>query len=591
MLSPVQNFYPSMRPLLPILLLLFWSQLLAAQQHDNFWVFGLGGGSQSLPDDEFANVWMVFDSVNNVVISVHQEHDIHMNGTCATLCDSAGNVLFYTNGEVVYGPNHTMIPNGTLIPNFPSYGSSFPQGAIALPHGGENNRYSIFFMDVVVLDTTAAGYQITQAILEKNPATDVISVVEKKLIVNDTISYGKISAVKHANGRDWWILVFENDTKFVYQILLNAADGSTAVQKIAVEHAVTDGLGQSTFTPDGARYIAANSDRLYEPFIIHVYDFDRCTGLLSNQQKHSVDVLGSGAGVSVSANSRFLYIMRTTQILQYDLWASDIWATETVVAEIDGFVSGIYPAYFANSQIGPNGRIYIHAFSGSFHLHQILFPNRKGMDCAVRQHDIFLDSIYNNRTIPNFPNYRLGPIDGSVCDTLGYDNHPLANFRWDLDDTLEPFRIAFSNLSAYAPTAWAWNFGDGSGSAEFEPVHVFPGPGLYQVCLTASNDNDSHMLCRQVLVGATALAQPIASLETSIYPNPVVDGKLQIFADVQPGVLLQAELYDMAGRRLAARSSYGGMMSWEIPDLPPGVYVCRLSSADGRTGVMKVVLR
>ncbi|MBP9136999.1 MAG: T9SS type A sorting domain-containing protein, partial [Flavobacteriales bacterium] len=38
--------------------------------------------------------------------------------------------------------------------------------------------------------------------------------------------------------------------------------------------------------------------------------------------------------------------------------------------------------------------------------------------CDFQQHAIELPT-YNFNSLPNHPNYHLGPIDGSVCDSLG----------------------------------------------------------------------------------------------------------------------------------------------------------------------------
>ncbi|MBK8966601.1 MAG: hypothetical protein IPM36_07930 [Lewinellaceae bacterium] len=59
--------------------------------------------------------------------------------------------------------------------------------------------------------------------------------------------------------------------------------------------------------------------------------------------------------------------------------------------------------------------------------------------------------------MPNFPNYRLGPLDGSPCDTLGLDNLPAAHFRWEFWDTLTPLNVSFTDLSIYEPATWQWD--------------------------------------------------------------------------------------------------------------------------------------
>ena len=48
-----------------------------------------------------------------------------------------------------------------------------------------------------------------------------------------------------------------------------------------------------------------------------------------------------------------------------------------------------------------------------------MFPtDQPGLACNLEQHGVELERWYSN-SLPNHPNYHLGPIDGSVCDSLG----------------------------------------------------------------------------------------------------------------------------------------------------------------------------
>ncbi len=47
------------------------------------------------------------------------------------------------------------------------------------------------------------------------------------------------------------------------------------------------------------------------------------------------------------------------------------------------------------------------------------YPDSAGVECDLQQHAIDLGSYLHLRAVPNHPNYNLGPVVGSVCDTLG----------------------------------------------------------------------------------------------------------------------------------------------------------------------------
>ena len=74
---------------------------------------------------------------------------------------------------------------------------------------------------------------------------------------------------------------------------------------------------------------------------------------------------------------------------------------------------------------------------------------------------------------------------------------PEAGFTWDTLD----LHVAFRDKSLYGPTAWSWDFGDGSISTARSPVHTYDSPGTYTVHLTVSNDEGSDTVSHDVFVG------------------------------------------------------------------------------------------
>ncbi|MEP7279847.1 MAG: PKD domain-containing protein [Bacteroidota bacterium] len=68
---------------------------------------------------------------------------------------------------------------------------------------------------------------------------------------------------------------------------------------------------------------------------------------------------------------------------------------------------------------------------------------------------------------------------------------PVAKFAVDTRCN-DPYRFAFTNYSIGA-TSWTWDFGDGTSSADKDPVHVYSKPGSYLVKLLVTNGTCSHM--------------------------------------------------------------------------------------------------
>jgi PKD repeat protein len=65
---------------------------------------------------------------------------------------------------------------------------------------------------------------------------------------------------------------------------------------------------------------------------------------------------------------------------------------------------------------------------------------------------------------------------------------PTAAFETSVTRAMAPATVQFTDTSAGCPTAWSWDFGDGTTSTEQHPVHTFPEVGEYTVTLTVTND-------------------------------------------------------------------------------------------------------
>ena len=110
-------------------------------------------------------------------------------------------------------------------------------------------------------------------------------VVEKDVIINDDINVlGRLTACRHANGRDWWLLQFKEDKVYNYLI---------TPEGIILDHEQTlpfvipsQSFGQTKFSPAGDKFASYgisvfNSDT---GLMLMIADFDRCTGDLIDPQ-------------------------------------------------------------------------------------------------------------------------------------------------------------------------------------------------------------------------------------------------------------------------------------------------------------------
>ena len=468
-------------------------------------------------------------------------------------------------------------------------GGIWPQFIIALPYPSDNNKHIYFYQtEDFLTGVEECATHLRYCIIDKSLNNGLGKVIQKDiLVIQDTLPVGNLTAVRHANGRDWWLITNEIYSNRFYRILISS-DGVTLTGSQTVGSTVKTGVGQSVFSPDGTHYARYYTVSTQVGAYLEVYDFDRCTGLLSNHHQYHFINRGWG-GLAFSPNSRYLYVNYEQLVFQYDMQAEDIFASPVTVATWDGYTSP-YPTRFFFMQLAPDGKIYSATTTGSNVLHVIQRPDEPGLSCRYEQHAIHLPT-YNSLSIPNFPNYRLGPLDGSACDTLDLDNVPVAWFRYDRD-TLDAWSVEFRDLSYYAPDSWSWDFGDGSaGSTEQHPWHTFTESGNYTVCLTVSNENSSDTYCRTLFVGVSGSEEiAIEQSNIAIIPNPANDYLRITGLSLADGQQASIALLDVNGKRVTEHTLSADQAGIATHSLPEGIYFCRIMVDHQLVAIRRVVI-
>ena len=102
---------------------------------------------------------------------------------------------------------------------------------------------------------------------------------------------------------------------------------------------------------------------------------------------------------------------------------------------------------------------------------------------------------------------------------------PVAAFTLSPSQGRPPLNVSFTDRSTGIPTVWRWDFGDGSGSTERNPYHVYATEGLKVVNLTVNNTFGSNTTTGYVTVGSA----PFAAF--SAEPRTVGAGKPVVFTD------------------------------------------------------------
>lgn len=360
-----------------------------AQKEGDIWFFGGGHGNA---DSVYRSCR--FDFSTDPPQATYISKILPFNVTNSVLSNQDGNLLCISNGENLYNADYEIMDNGAdFYPNA-NYVNGFPgiQGFILLPLPDNPEKAVHLYGRIKTVfppppNTATLGYIETRySVADMSLNNGLGRVVQRDILAcSDTLFINQITATRHGNGRDWWILIPHYHDSLYYRFLLDPS-GVALHGKQEMSLVQMGGLGQACFSPDGEWYARFNwhglTDSSYSTMDLH--RFERCTGMLGPRisRTYNLDNPESGkpGGVAFSPNSRFLYVSRWDTIFQYDLHETDIVASETVVAVYDGFAGDLgLPTRFYSMLLGPDNRIYCCVSNySSRYLHVIESPDLKG---------------------------------------------------------------------------------------------------------------------------------------------------------------------------------------------------------------------
>lgn len=350
---------------------------------------------------------------------------ILMYEPCASISDETGNLLFYTNGKTLWNAEHEIMMNGNFLDNGVGTLSSNTQGVIILPDPGDTNKYYVFHKDFNFLK-----YTIVNMSLEDGLGL----VTSKNNIISDIPFTEKLQAVRHANGRDWWLLIETikevdalNDSTNFYSLLITPAGISEPFLlegTILPDQETFISIGQMKFNQQGTMLACTNGRS------VNIYNFDRCSGYLSHLYTIDSIFVGNNGdlvyGLEFSSPSNKLYITKEgavgkTYLYQFTLDSiENIKDTKKIIYLNSD--TGIYIKYLHQLQLAVNNKIYValtSPYNPTIQLCVINNPNASGMACNFDTLTVNTGGRTIELGLPNMPNYNLGVMEKSGCDTIG----------------------------------------------------------------------------------------------------------------------------------------------------------------------------
>ncbi|HNJ73348.1 MAG TPA: hypothetical protein PL129_12640, partial [bacterium] len=254
-----------------------------AQNEDNLWLFGYD--SNEYPEHPGIDRF-VFDFSDSLTISSFSSETMWLLDTYSSICDSEGNLLLLSNGCYIEKANSEYLSNSYgLNPGLlgldqcydDSSGYNVPQSMIMLPDPGNPTQFHLFHYPLIISDGNFILRNLLHTVVDLSANSgEGTTLVKNQIVVDDTLDADGLHAVRHANGRDWWVICAKRRAPTFHFLLLTPDTILTHAQTIGDSNTVTT-YGEIVFSPDGS-----NLARFDAKDDLFLFDFDRCTGMLSN---------------------------------------------------------------------------------------------------------------------------------------------------------------------------------------------------------------------------------------------------------------------------------------------------------------------
>jgi len=245
-----------------ILFILLSSCSALSQNRNLIWCFGDSAGI------DFTNLQ------NPIPIATGMD----ARGSCTSIADINGNLQFYASTSdpltsqffeftLIRNSSHQVMANGDSI-----VGDGWYQELVITDNPSSNNLYFVFVIGIT------SSFGLYYSVVDMNLNGGLGGVVQKNVQLENFKVVDCLKAIKHGNGRDWWIIIrnalnFSNE-HYVYLITPSGISSSFTQ---AVGSVNNTNSGRYCFSEDGSKLAFINLIGLME-----VYDFDRCTGVISN---------------------------------------------------------------------------------------------------------------------------------------------------------------------------------------------------------------------------------------------------------------------------------------------------------------------
>ena len=391
----------------------------------------------------------------------------------ASIADATGNLLFYTNSELIWDASHNMMANGSgLLGNWSTMQS------MIVKQPGSASVYHLF-----TIDDVGGPDGLRYTTIDMSLAAGMGSVTAKNVPLYSSCSE-QITATRHCNGTDVWVMAHDNSGNGFRAYLVNSAGVNSVpvISNIGTPFYPGSVYGACMkFSPNGHK-LGIPLSIITQPTVstvVELFDFDPSTGSLSNAQ--TINVVNTSTvtnqtpyGSEFSADGTKFYV---SQLLTSIIYQCDLCNANQITA-IPSQFNGL-SNYLGAMQLGPDGKIYVSRAS-NINLGVINNPDNPGLACN-----------YSDAGPAFSPNGLVQPTNQmGLPGFIGNYLKKLPIFTYT-----ENCQTAYFNpppqLCSAASTSYSalsWNFGDpasgnSNSSTVQSPSHLYSSAGNYSVTL------------------------------------------------------------------------------------------------------------
>ncbi len=386
----------------------------------------------------------------------------------ATISDSQGNLLFYTDGISVYNKQHLLMANGNGL----SGNSSTTQSALIVKKPGSASIYYIF------TEEELAGVNgLNYSEVDMSLAAGMGSVTIKNYALTSP-SCEKLTGVQHCNGKDVWVITHDWGSNNFRTFLVTAAgvsltpiissSGSTATGNLVRS------IGQMKASPNGKKLgLTVYDNTAVSP--VEMHDFNTATGIVSNGMALANFTDNYGCEFSPDGTKFYSDRFSGNVIMQWDLCAG---SNTAIVASMVTLTTS--PNCLGQLQLAPDGKIYV-ARCNSATLSLINSPNNYGTTGGYTDVGQSIGTATSQIGLPNFVTSFFKPALLPFTHTVACST---ASFNAPSTSTLNAGCTAVGD----DVLGLTWYFGESiSGAANTSalpnPSHVYSNSGTYTVTL------------------------------------------------------------------------------------------------------------